>query len=84
MKTVTIDQFGSTNAVMPTNHSSSDQLDMITPDRFRQLRALAQSGHALALCAMRSSTPRLRPAVKSRSALSTTSGAHRNDRLAIP
>jgi len=34
---------------MPTSHSHPDQLDqLITPDRLRQLLALAQSGHTLA------------------------------------
>ena len=34
---------------MPTSHSHPDQLDqLITPGRFRQLLALAQSGHTLA------------------------------------
>lgn len=38
-----------TSAMMPTTHSDPDQLDrLITPDRFRQLLALAQSGYALA------------------------------------
>jgi len=35
--------------MMLTSHSHPDQLDrLIIPDRFRQLLALAQSGHALA------------------------------------
>ena len=39
----------STSAMMPTTHSDPDQLDgLITPDRFRQLLALAHRGYALA------------------------------------